>query len=238
MASSRPRIAAEATTSSHAQPRATGSAPGAAASRSGAECTTVIQSSLARSGSSAVSNVSPRPLGSSDASGSALATAISASVIDTSVSCGSSAKASTPPRFIAASSAAAPTISRAPSSPTGAKPAGSTRCSNDALRRHGRQSPPSTTRRARPDVPFACPSRQETAASGKSRAGITRLSRPFSIHARLAAALRIAAATRIHATALRPQEMVKLCTITVRQPAIVDGVQVVTVCSSRPPTMR
>ncbi len=68
--------------------------------RSGAECTTVIQSSLARSGSSAVSNVSPRPLGSSDASGSALATAISASAFDTSVSCGSSAKASTPPRFI------------------------------------------------------------------------------------------------------------------------------------------
>ncbi len=64
----------------------------AAAANSGPECTTVIQSSPPASGSSAVSNVSGWPRGSSTAAGSALATAISASVMETSSGCGSNAK--------------------------------------------------------------------------------------------------------------------------------------------------
>ena len=230
---------ADATTSNHDHGRAsTGSAMPAAAANSGLEWTTVIQSSPVASGSSAVSNVSGWPRGSRTAAGSALATAISASVMDTSSGCGCSAKASASLRFTAASLAAAPTMSRAPSSPTGAKPPGSTRCSNAALRRHGRQSPPSTTRRSRPEPPVVGRSRQAAAASGRLRTGITRLSRPPSSQARLASAEWMAAAMSTQATGVPPQDTANLCTMTVRQVADVDLAQVVIVCSSRPPTMR
>ncbi len=73
---------------------------------------------------------------------------------------------------------------------------------------------------------------------GPRCAGITRLSRPSSIQARLASALRIAAAICIQATLAPSQEMLNLWTITVRQLADADLAHVVTVCSSRLPTMR